>query len=109
MINHSVRLKNLIVKQFQINEDNKLVVCEGEFILDNGGIHKTELCGGRTVIDIKTTKITFSPMFEDDVMCILWTWIQDKDMHICYKYVVSEVFSWITDRRHSNYLFHKLN
>lgn len=110
MINRSIRLKNLIiVKQFQINEDNKLVVCEGEFILDKGGIHKIELCGGTTVIDIETTKIMFSPMFEDNVMCILWTWIQDKDMHMCCKHIVSEAFSWITDKRHSNYLFHKLN
>ena len=95
------------MKQFQINEDNNLVLCNGEFILGKGGIHRIELSGGTTVIDTETTKIMFSPLFEDDVMFILWAWIQDKDMQLCLKYAVSEAFSWITDKRHLNYLYHK--
>ena len=72
------------MKQFQVNEDNKLVLCNGEFIILLGkeGIHRIELSGGTTVIDTETSKIMFSSLFEDSVMCILWEWIQNKDMHM---------------------------
>ena len=74
------------MKQFQINEDNKLVLCNEEFILGKEGIHRIELSGGTTVIDTETCKIMFSSLFEDSVMCILW----EKDMHMWCKHTVSE-------------------
>lgn len=99
---NSTNLKNLvIVKQFQVNEDNKLVLCNGEFILGKEGIHGIELSGGTTVIDTETSKIMFLSLFEDSIMCILWEWIQNKDMHMWCKHAVSEAFPWITDKRNS--------
>ena len=96
------------MKQFEINEDNKLVLCEGKLILDKGGIHRIELSEGSTVIDTETSKIIFSPLFDDDVMCILWAWIQDKDMHLWCKHTVSKAFPWIMDKTQSKYLLYKL-
>ena len=97
----STTLKNLIiVKQFQINQ-NHLVLCNGELILGKGGVHRIELSGGRTVIDTETCKVMFSLLFGDDIMYILWTWLQDKDMKLCCTYMVSEAFPWITESRHS--------
>ena len=95
------------MKQFQINQDH-LVLCDGELILGKGGVHIIELSGGRTVIDTEAYKVMFSLLFGDDIMYILWTWLQDKDMKLCCTYMVSEAFPWITDQdsRNSKNLFH---
>ena len=96
------------MKQFQINEENKLVLCNGKFVLSKEGVHGIKLSGGTTVIDTETSRIMFSPQFADDIMCLLWEWIQNKDMHMLCKHTVSEAFPWITDKGHSKYLLRKL-
>lgn len=88
------------MKRFQINQDH-LVLKDGELILGKGGVHKIEISGGRTVIDTEMCKIMFSPLFGDDIMCILWTWLQDKEMKLFCTHMISEAFPWITDKRHS--------
>ena len=94
------------MKQFQINQHH-LVLKDGELILGKGGVHNIELSGGRTVIDTEMSKIMFSSLFGDDIICILWTWLQDREMELCCTYMVSEAFPWITDKTHSQNLLHK--
>ena len=109
---YSLKLKMLvIVNQFHINNNNKLVLCEGKFVLGKEGVHKIELRGGTTVIDTETSKIMFSPLFGDNTMHLLWEWIHNKDMHnvMMCEYTVSEAFPWITDKSHPKYLLRKLN
>ena len=98
-----------IVRQFDINDDNNLVLCGGLLALSKEGVHKIELNGGTTVIDTETCKIMFSPMFTDDVICLLWKWIEDKDMNMSCKHTVSEALPWVMDNSHAQYLLRKFN
>ena len=99
----------VLVKQFEINKDNKLVLCNGNIVIDKAAVHKIEFSRGTTQIETEWTKIVFSPMFTDSTLCCLWEWMQDRDLHIICKHAVSEIFPWVTDEHYLKFLARKYN
>ena len=95
---HLRKQKTLIkVTKFEINKDNQLVICPGRLVVGRFGVQKLEIVDGElghcTVIETELDTITFSPLFEDPIMCNIWRWAQGEVIELPCAHSVPE-FMW---------------
>ena len=72
----------VVVTQFEINENQQLVICSGRLVIGRLGVLGIELSYelDQTIIETETDVLYFSPLFGDNVMQKVWRWAQGEKL-----------------------------